>query len=140
MQLHALLMLPGACNPLMVAANDQSRPPTFPAYPNEVILDVYKLCILQQPNISHNTIVFTFTTCNTNRPERGKNYPTALQIIENFLPLTEAKINFISPSEISTNIIFLFCLSGNFKPKWILILYLFLTTQNFTTMYFGFRI
>jgi len=106
MQLHALLMLPGACNPLMVAANDQSRPPTSPVYPNEVILDIYKLCTIQQPKTSHNKIVFTFTTCNTNRPETGKNYLTALHIIENFLPLIEGKMNFISPPEISTNIKF----------------------------------
>jgi len=90
----------------MVAANDQSHPPTSPVYPNEVILDVYKLCTLQQPKTSHNTVVFTFTTYNTNRPETGKNYLTALHIIENFLPLIEAKITFISPPQISTNIKF----------------------------------
>jgi len=106
MWLHVLLMRPGACNPLTVAANDQSHPPTFPVYPNEVILDVYKLCTIQQPKTSHNRTVFTSTTCNTNRPETGKNYLTALHIIENFLPLIEGKINFISPPEISTNIKF----------------------------------
>jgi hypothetical protein len=89
----------------MVATNDQSHPPTSPVYPNEVILDIYKLCTLQ-PKISHNTIAFTFTTYNTNRPETGKNYLTALHIIENFLPLIETKITFISPPEISTNIKF----------------------------------
>jgi len=103
MRLHVLLMCPGACNPLMVAASDQSRPPTSPVYPNEVILDVYKLCTIPQPKTSHNKIVFTFTTCNTNRPETDKNYLTAMRIIENFLPLIEVKINFISPPEISTN-------------------------------------
>jgi hypothetical protein len=90
----------------MVAANDQSRPPTSPVYPNEVILDAYKLFTIQQQETSYNTIIFTFTKCNTNRPETGKNYLTALHIIENFLPLIEAEINFISPPEISTNIKF----------------------------------
>jgi hypothetical protein len=75
-------------------------------YPNEVILDVYKLRSIQQPKTSHIKIVFTFTTCNTKRPEMDKNYLTALHIIENFLPLTEAKIDFISPPETPTNIKF----------------------------------
>jgi len=90
----------------MVAANDQSHPPTFPVYANEVILHVYKLRTIQQQKTSHNRTVFTSSTCNTNRPETGKNYLTALHIIENFLPLIEAEINFISPPEICTNIKF----------------------------------